>query len=353
MSGSCADAGDGDHVQGAVELAVTAAVQAVAVAVAGGGWDRSGAGLARELSVGGEAFGAGGAPDQGRGDERSAAGFGSSCGRCARTRARSSRCSASASRVSWRMRATSSRATRTRAAGGQPRSRGRRGPVARGGPGSAWAGSLPDRGRGRRDASAGGSARGCVRRRGRRDGPRAAGSPSRARLGTRPGSGRCPRAGRRGRQPARRSGRDLPGSRSPRREPPMSRGATRITRSPADTSACSRRRETCRQSSIAHTRSRSSRRAQRSAARCPASSAPTVRSPTRAPVAPVDGRQRVRALVGVRPDHDHLSGLLSRRQRRCMRDRPADTSQSGRSHAPELLRCVNAVEVCSLSVRGR
>lgn len=61
-----------------------------------------------------------------------------------------------------------------------------------------------------------------------------------------------------------------------------------MTCSPAASSACSSRRETCRQSSIAQTRSpwppRS--RAQRSAARCPGSSALIVRSPAIAPVWP-------------------------------------------------------------------
>ncbi len=46
---------------------------------------------------------------------------------------------------------------------------------------------------------------------------------------------------------------DLPGSRSPRREAPISFGATRITRSPALMSAFSRWWERSRQSSIAHT----------------------------------------------------------------------------------------------------
>jgi hypothetical protein len=51
---------------------------------------------------------------------------------------------------------------------------------------------------------------------------------------------------------------DFPGSRSPRREAPISFGATRTTRSPAARSACSRWWERSRQSSIAHTISPSS-----------------------------------------------------------------------------------------------
>jgi hypothetical protein len=66
-------AGDGDDVQGAVELAVAAAVQAVAAAGPGGGGDRCRAGLAGEAGVGGEALGAGGAADQRGGDQRAAA----------------------------------------------------------------------------------------------------------------------------------------------------------------------------------------------------------------------------------------------------------------------------------------
>jgi hypothetical protein len=59
---------------------------------------------------------------------------------------------------------------------------------------------------------------------------------------------------------------------------------TLTTRSPAANSACSKRRETCRQSSIAHTRISSKPRAQRTAARCPASSALIPRWPRILPV---------------------------------------------------------------------
>ena len=51
----------------AVELAVTAAVQAVADCFAGAGWDRGGAGVSGEARFAAEALGAGGAADDHRG----------------------------------------------------------------------------------------------------------------------------------------------------------------------------------------------------------------------------------------------------------------------------------------------
>jgi len=51
-------AGERDDVQGAVELAVAAAVQAVALGVAGAGGNRCSAGVASEARVGREPFGA-------------------------------------------------------------------------------------------------------------------------------------------------------------------------------------------------------------------------------------------------------------------------------------------------------
>ena len=114
-----------------------------------------------------------------------------------------------------------------------------------------------------------------------------------------------------------------------RPQAPILCGATRTTRSPAASSACSSRRETCRQSSIAHTRPSSSPRAQRTAARCPGSSALIWRGAAPAAGSRVDGRKRVRALVRVRPDHDHLHRpfvWLSHRRS----GSPADGSHSGR-----------------------
>ena len=70
-----AGAGDGDDVQRPVELAVTAAVQAVLAVLPGGARDRSDPGLQREARVALELFGASGSADQDRGNERSAAGL--------------------------------------------------------------------------------------------------------------------------------------------------------------------------------------------------------------------------------------------------------------------------------------
>src|SRR5512133_3396560 len=66
--GVAAQAGDGDAVDGRVDLAVAAAVQSVAVAVAGADGDRGDAGGARELGIAGESVGAGDLADElGRG----------------------------------------------------------------------------------------------------------------------------------------------------------------------------------------------------------------------------------------------------------------------------------------------
>ena len=67
---------DGEAVQGAVELAVAAAVEAVAVGVARGGGDRRAAGGARELGVGREAVGAGDLADELGGGQGAAAALG-------------------------------------------------------------------------------------------------------------------------------------------------------------------------------------------------------------------------------------------------------------------------------------
>ena len=105
---------------------------------------------------------------------------------------------------------------------------------------------------------------------------RAAGSPSRARSRYAAGKRSTPSLTTARATRARRSGRTCPARARRAARRPSECGATRTTRSPAAISACSRRRETCRQSSIAHTRSPSSPRAQRTAARCPASSAAIV-----------------------------------------------------------------------------
>ena len=70
-----AGAGDRDDVQRPVELTVASPVQAVLAVLPGGARDRCDAGLQGEAGVTLEPFGAGGAADQGCGDERAAAGL--------------------------------------------------------------------------------------------------------------------------------------------------------------------------------------------------------------------------------------------------------------------------------------
>ena len=79
--GVAGGAGDGDDVDGAVELAVAAAVQPVAVGVAGAGGDRGGAGVTGKAGVAAESLGAGGVADDDRGGDGAAAGLGGQLGR--------------------------------------------------------------------------------------------------------------------------------------------------------------------------------------------------------------------------------------------------------------------------------
>ena len=74
-------------------------------------------------------------------------------------------------------------------------------------------------------------------------------------------------------------GSDFPGCRAARLEDSVSPGATRTTRSPLETSPRSRRPDTCRQSSTAHTRSSSSSAANRNASSVPSSLAGIVSCP--------------------------------------------------------------------------
>ena len=80
---------------------------------------------------------------------------------------------------------------------------------------------------------------------------------------------------------------------------------TRSTRSPRSIRNRSNEPETCRQSSIAHTRSAPRPRAHASSAAEPLAPDWTVCSPSSSPVAADDRGDRVRALVGVRTEHDH------------------------------------------------
>jgi hypothetical protein len=65
-------AADGDDVDRAVELAITAAVQPVTLGLARAGGDWCGSGMPGEVPVGRESFGAGGATDDDRGSDRPA-----------------------------------------------------------------------------------------------------------------------------------------------------------------------------------------------------------------------------------------------------------------------------------------
>jgi hypothetical protein len=76
---------------------------------------------------------------------------------------------------------------------------------------------------------------------------------------------------------------------------------------PAASSACSSRRETCRQSSIAHTRSSSRSRAQRTATRWPPIVSLDLAAAAPPPGSLIERCQRARALVRVRPGHDHMT----------------------------------------------
>ncbi len=127
-------------------------------------------------------------------------------------------------------------------------------------------------------------------------------------------------------------GSDLPRSRAELARAGHQLRRTRTTRSPRATRKRSSAPETWRQSSIAHTRSPLERRAPSQQVLERAAARPrTVRSAARAPVAASTAADGVGALVRVRPDHDHLHrpfvGSLTNGS-------PADTSQSGRCHAP-------------------
>jgi hypothetical protein len=92
---------------------------------------------------------------------------------------------------------------------------------------------------------------------------------------------------------------------------PLSRGAHPVRSDPHDPLASGQqhllnRRETARQSSIAQTRCSSRSCAHRTAIACPGSSALISRCPRTPARSVIDRRKRTRALVRVRPDHDHM-----------------------------------------------
>ena len=124
---------------------------------------------------------------------------------------------------------------------------------------------------------------------------------------------------------------DLPRPRAcaPRRRPSACE-CTRRTRSPRSIRKRSSDPETCRQSSIAHTRSAPRPRAQREQSRGALSARQDRLLAEQLAGRRRDRGDRVRALVGVRTEHDHdlrpppLDWV----------GHPADTACSGRCHAP-------------------
>ena len=94
--------GDGEAVQRAVDLAVAAVVEAVALGSSGGGGDGRGAGAAGELGVAGEAGDVGDLAEQLGGGEDAAAGFGERRGASAATSVPSSAWRSLMARVSSR-----------------------------------------------------------------------------------------------------------------------------------------------------------------------------------------------------------------------------------------------------------
>ena len=256
--------------------------------------DRCDAGGAGELGVGGEALGAGDLADQLGGGQRAD----SRARRAAAARAgRPARRSRARARRSWReLRARTGALGRARSG---PASSARRAP----GDGrscratslesSAPRRDLAARARGRADASAAAaesSVRDATRSLAMVDSSRmSSAAPVQLRRRQR---ARGPPAARRGRPRARRSGRTCRARGRRAARPAISRGATRTTRSPRAIRNRSNAPDTCRQSSIAHTRSPPSRRAQASSRRQPAAA-----DRDRLAAQPLAGRRIDRATV--------------------------------------------------------
>ena len=265
-------AGERDDVERPVELAVPAAVQPVALGVAGAGRDRGGAGVSGEAGVGGEPLRAGGVADDDRGRHRPAPGLLEQRGavRVDQDLELGEQFAFLAGDLSDpreqplgdpQLRAVAAAGR----AGGQPRADLR---VLRAPPGASWASisgailtrcqrsrliirvrSADHAGRGSRVSTRISIACSSSER------DREALDPVRTTASA----------------TARASiGSDFPGAATPC-GPPVIAGGTRTTRSPAATSAASKRADTCRQSSIAHTRSASRPAANRSASSDPAS----------------------------------------------------------------------------------
>ena len=236
----------------------------------------------------------------------------------ARRRGRRARARASSiARVSSRMRRSSSRAIRTRALCS---ARARR-PATRVLPadgGQRARRDLESRARGRAGASAGRCSARCAARRAARGDRRAAGRRAPGRPAARPGSvSRPSRSAARAIATASIAS-DLPRSRADLRAP-----AGQLRRDAHDALAAReqeplqrarRRAGSPRSPTPARRRGRAPRRAGH---RRTAAGPRTVRSPSTRPVAASTARDGVRALVRVRPDHDHLHrpfvGMLTKR----------------------------------------
>ena len=124
---------------------------------------------------------------------------------------------------------------------------------------------------------------------------------------------------------------DLPRSRAELRAPAISFGGTRTTRSPRASRKRSSAPETCRQSSIAHTRSRRrGARAHTSRSSNDAASRGTVRSATTRPVAASTAATVCESLCVSAP----ITIIRTVPSLGYTNGSPVDTSQSGRCHAP-------------------
>ena len=242
--GVAAHAGDGDAVDGGVDLAVAAAVEAMAVGVAGADGDRGDAAGAGELGVAGEALGAGDLADELARGQRPEAGLGQQLRRDLGDELGD----LGLERVDGRGRA--------RAGGAARRGRSGRAPSARCAPGAGRSWSTTSstttrspgrsaRARGRAGARAGR----CRARRAsepavRGDRP-AAGCRARRRPARRPATAPRLRVAPRGRPPARRSDRTCRGRgwRAARRPSTASRPGRRARRRRAGTARRRPRRD--------------------------------------------------------------------------------------------------------------
>ena len=329
--GVVAGLGERESVERAVELAVAAAVEAVAVGAPRGRGDRRGAGKARELGVAGEAR-------RCRRSRRSAwrrSARRSPARRAAAARARDEAASSCSSVVD--------RARSARGCGAARRARSARARSARRARGAGRRASCQPRPVSARGGISSSGQRSCsCQRSSLISAVRCVDEPLAMidqqpdiELGARPAARRAACRGPRGSRRARsrrvdrvglaalasalaraghQLGRHAHDALAAREQEPLQRAGD----VPA---VLDRPHPLCRRAPRAHISSSSNDR--RAAADRPCGD--------RAARRRVDGRQRVRSLVRVRPDHDHLNRPFCwDRQKRI----PADTSQSGRCHAP-------------------